>query len=97
MRSEYPTKTFPNHFSIVTVSILCGDHLMIMHACAQHSLFILSLSPLLIYSQGLHPESHGIVNNFFYDVDLQEEFRMPNDESMTKSQWWLGEPVSYLS
>jgi hypothetical protein len=46
--------------------------------------------------QGLYPESHGIVNNNFYDTELKEKFfvRSPN---ATDSKWWEGEPVSYRS
>ena len=49
----------------------------------------------IFYHQGLHPESHGIVNNFFFDASLQEEFKMTVDDVMSNPKWWLGEPVSW--
>lgn len=40
MLPSYPSKTFPNHYTIVT---------------------------------GLYPESHGIVDNHFYDEEMPDE------------------------
>jgi hypothetical protein len=57
VRSAYPTKTFPNHYTIVT---------------------------------GLYPESHGIVDNNFYDKTLDDTFYQGNKDP----KWWLGDPVS---
>ncbi|CAK5084221.1 unnamed protein product [Meloidogyne enterolobii] len=58
MLPSFPSKTFPNHFTIVT---------------------------------GLYPESHGIVDNHFYD-----EY-MPNEKNFAKSSrnpaWYNGEPI----
>ena len=41
---------------------------------------------------GLYPESHGIVGNTFWDVDLQEEFFYTNPLAMLP-KWWGGEPL----
>ncbi|KAK1889066.1 Ectonucleotide pyrophosphatase/phosphodiesterase family member 1, partial [Dissostichus eleginoides] len=59
MRPVYPTKTFPNHYSIVT---------------------------------GLYPESHGIVDNKMYDVNLNAFFSLKTDEKLNP-KWYQGEPV----
>uniref|UniRef100_A0A663DRG7 Ectonucleotide pyrophosphatase/phosphodiesterase 3 n=1 Tax=Aquila chrysaetos chrysaetos TaxID=223781 RepID=A0A663DRG7_AQUCH len=59
MRAVYPTKTFPNHYTIVT---------------------------------GLYPESHGIIDNSMYDVDLNEHFSLSGTEKF-KPSWWKGQPV----
>ncbi|XP_012590755.1 PREDICTED: ectonucleotide pyrophosphatase/phosphodiesterase family member 3 [Condylura cristata] len=59
LRSAYPTKTFPNHYTIVT---------------------------------GLYPESHGIIDNNMYDVNLNKNFSL---SSVTKNDpaWWQGQPI----
>ncbi|XP_061479840.1 ectonucleotide pyrophosphatase/phosphodiesterase family member 3 isoform X2 [Rhineura floridana] len=59
MRAAYPTKTFTNHYTIVT---------------------------------GLFPESHGIIDNNMYDVELNQNFSL---SSSTKSNpaWWSGQPI----
>uniref|UniRef100_A0A8C3TJ18 Ectonucleotide pyrophosphatase/phosphodiesterase 3 n=1 Tax=Catharus ustulatus TaxID=91951 RepID=A0A8C3TJ18_CATUS len=59
MRAVYPTKTFPNHYTIVT---------------------------------GLYPESHGIIDNNMYDVDLNAHFSLSGEEKF-KPAWWKGQPV----
>ncbi|NWR29895.1 ENPP3 phosphodiesterase, partial [Tachuris rubrigastra] len=59
MRAAYPTKTFPNHYTIVT---------------------------------GLYPESHGIIDNNMYDVDLNEHFSLSGMEKFNPS-WWKGQPI----
>lgn len=41
---------------------------------------------------GLYPESHGIVGNTFWDVELQEEFFYTNPLAM-QPKWWGGEPL----
>lgn len=40
--------------------------------------------------QGLYPESHGIVDNHFYDKTLKDSFSLGD----TDPKWWQGEPVS---
>ncbi|XP_060581540.1 uncharacterized protein LOC132738125 isoform X2 [Ruditapes philippinarum] len=59
MRSVYPTKTFPNHYSIVT---------------------------------GLYPESHGIIDNNMYDINIGKRFYL-GSETSSDPRWWGGEPI----
>ena len=43
---------------------------------------------------GLHPESHGVVGNTFWDPDLQEEFYYTDPARSMQPKWWLGgEPL----
>ena len=49
--------------------------------------------PPCMPSQGLHPESHGIVNNYFYDTVLRDKFYI-GVQNQNDPKWWLGEPVS---
>lgn len=53
------------------------------------------LHPSLVYvcAQGLYPESHGIVGNFFFDTELNDSF-MLGGANQNDPKWWLGEPVS---
>ena len=41
---------------------------------------------------GLYPESHGVVGNTFWDVEMQEEFYYTNPLAM-QPKWWGGEPL----
>ncbi|XP_048452966.1 ectonucleotide pyrophosphatase/phosphodiesterase family member 3 [Rhincodon typus] len=59
MRAMYPTKTFPNHYTIVT---------------------------------GLYSETHGIVDNNMYDVNLNLSFSLSGDEK-NNPVWWGGQPL----
>uniref|UniRef100_A0A8P0N319 Ectonucleotide pyrophosphatase/phosphodiesterase family member 3 n=1 Tax=Canis lupus familiaris TaxID=9615 RepID=A0A8P0N319_CANLF len=59
MRAVYPTKTFPNHYTIVT---------------------------------GLYPESHGIIDNNMYDVNLNLNFSLSSKEKNNPA-WWKGQPI----
>lgn len=56
----YPTKTFPNHYTLVT---------------------------------GLRPESHGIVQNRFYDPAFGAWFGIGRDPAVHEGRWWGGEPI----
>ena len=38
---------------------------------------------------GLHPDHHGLVNNFFYDAELDSSYRMGNLDP----QFYGGEPI----
>ena len=40
----------------------------------------------------MYPESHGIVDNAFYDNILHENFNA-FDSTSDKTYWWLAEPV----
>ncbi|XP_041043321.1 venom phosphodiesterase 2-like [Carcharodon carcharias] len=59
LRAMYPTKTFPNHYTIVT---------------------------------GLYSETHGIVDNNMYDVNLNKSFSLHGDEK-NDPVWWGGQPL----
>jgi predicted AlkP superfamily pyrophosphatase or phosphodiesterase len=41
---------------------------------------------------GLHPESHGIVGNTFWDPDMQAEFYYTDPARSLDAKWWNGEP-----
>ncbi|CAK5071199.1 unnamed protein product [Meloidogyne enterolobii] len=59
MLPSFPSKTFPNHFTIVT---------------------------------GLYPESHGIVDNHFYDEYMPNEVKNFAKSSRNPA-WYNGEPI----
>ncbi|XP_070589631.1 ectonucleotide pyrophosphatase/phosphodiesterase family member 3 [Erythrolamprus reginae] len=59
MRAVYPTKTFVNHYTIVT---------------------------------GLYPESHGIIDNNIYDVNLNQNFSL-SGPNLRNPAWWGGQPI----
>lgn len=61
---EFPTLTFPNHYSIAT---------------------------------GLYPEHHGIVENGFWDPELQASFRFTNPVDAGDGKWWGGTPLWVLA
>ena len=42
---------------------------------------------------GLHPESHGIVGNTFYDPALAEEFDYGVPSRSMQPKWWTAEPI----
>lgn len=42
---------------------------------------------------GLHPESHGIVGNTFWDPDMQKEFYYTDASRSMQPEWWNAEPV----
>ena len=56
----YPSKTFPNHYSIVT---------------------------------GLYPENHGIVDNYFYDPELDDSYMANSGEDVREGDWYGGIPI----
>ncbi|GKT42405.1 putative quercetin 2,3-dioxygenase [Colletotrichum spaethianum] len=41
---------------------------------------------------GLHPESHGVVGNTFWDPDMQAEFYYTDPSRSLDPKWWKGEP-----
>ncbi|XP_072355248.1 venom phosphodiesterase 2-like isoform X1 [Scyliorhinus torazame] len=55
----YPTKTFPNHYTIIT---------------------------------GLYPESHGVIDNRMYDVDMNASFSLGTKEKFNP-RWYKGQPL----
>ncbi len=60
MQPSYPSKTFPNHYTLAT---------------------------------GLYPDRHGIVQNAFYDDEMQKQFRMGDREAIENGDFFLGEPI----
>ena len=58
MKPSYPSKTFPNHYAIVT---------------------------------GLYPDHHGIINNVFYDAQLNESFSLSSN-AKNDSRFYGGNP-----
>jgi len=56
----FPTKTFPNHYSMVT---------------------------------GLYPDHHGIVQNSFFDPEMNRFYSMGNRESVEDGSFYGGEPI----
>ncbi|PVG02267.1 Phosphodiest-domain-containing protein [Serendipita vermifera] len=42
---------------------------------------------------GLHPESHGIIGNNFYDPNFEAEFVYTDPAKSHAGKWWGGEPV----
>lgn len=63
MQPSYPTKTFPNHYSIVT---------------------------------GLYPDHHGIVNNNFYDKEIQKVFTLKT-AAKREAHFYGGNPIWNLA
>ncbi len=42
---------------------------------------------------GLYPDNHGIVQNNFYDPDLERTFTIKNRDAVGDSVFWGGEPI----
>lgn len=42
---------------------------------------------------GLYPESHGVVGNSFWDIDLKEEFYYTDYSRSMQPKWWRAEPI----
>jgi predicted AlkP superfamily pyrophosphatase or phosphodiesterase len=57
---SYPTKTFPNHYTLAT---------------------------------GLYPAHHGLVDNAFYDRDLDATYRLGDSTAVRDGRWYGGEPI----
>lgn len=103
MRPVYPTKTFPNHYTIVTVS---KDHVSFPAAQNKHlakytrrKIVVLGYDIIFTFfisiffsPQGLYPESHGIVDNKMYDVNHNTFFSLKTNEKY-QAYWYHGEPV----
>ena len=60
MTSQFPSKTFTNHWSIIT---------------------------------GLYPETHGIIDNEFYDPATGEKFTNKIPKHFNDPKWWHGDPL----
>jgi predicted AlkP superfamily pyrophosphatase or phosphodiesterase len=42
---------------------------------------------------GLHPDHHGLINNFFYAPDLDLVYRIGDDSAVTNPAFYGGEPI----
>lgn len=42
---------------------------------------------------GLHPDHHGLINNFFYAPDLDKIYRLGDNEAVTNPDFYGGEPI----
>lgn len=60
MQPSFPTKTFPNHYTLVT---------------------------------GLYPDHHGLVNNNFFDPELNMVYSIGNRERVEDGRFYGGEPI----
>lgn len=61
---SFPSKTFPNHYSIAT---------------------------------GMKPENHGLVDNTFYDPELDEIYSIGNRKAVENPAWYGGLPIWVLA
>lgn len=60
LKPAFPTKTFPNHYSMAT---------------------------------GLYPDHHGLVQNSFYDPELELHYSMTDSASRNNPDFYDGEPI----
>jgi len=60
IRPSFPSKTFPNHYTMVT---------------------------------GLYPDHHGIVQNEFYDPEINREYRIGDRNAVEDPVFYGGEPI----
>ena len=42
---------------------------------------------------GLHPDHHGLINNFFYAPDLDKIYRIGDNKAVTNPDFYGGEPI----
>lgn len=50
-------------------------------------------SHMLLSSQGLYPESNGLIDNVMYDPVFDATFSLSSEEKSNPA-WYLGQPVS---
>lgn len=84
MRPVYPSKTFPNLYTLATVR---PPRPALLSAPNTH------VSAALLCLQGLYPESHGIVGNTMHDPVFNATFSLRTREKLNH-RWWGGQPVS---
>ncbi|XP_050988359.1 ectonucleotide pyrophosphatase/phosphodiesterase family member 2 isoform X2 [Labeo rohita] len=77
MRPVYPTKTYPNLYTITTDSNYTR-RMFILRTQEQHC--------------GLYPESHGIVGNSMHDPGFDANFNIRGKEKLNH-RWWGGQPI----
>lgn len=65
-----------------------------VHASAMHPVYPSNTMPNQ-YSlvTGLYPQSHGIVNNIFFDNETGVVFDFQQSSSMSDARFWKGEPI----
>lgn len=68
-----------------------NDTLMRKHAAWTRACIIRPFS--LLPSQGLYPESNGLIDNVMYDPDMNATFTLSNEEKDNPA-WYHGQPVS---
>ena len=75
MEPSFPSSTFPNHITLVTGEILIKTKKNKT-----------SLKTIVLFKfVGLNPESHGIVQNAFYDPNYKQVVRLTKNN---EEQWW---------
>lgn len=92
MRPMYPSKTFPNLYTLATVNTNVTFSLKDSHIKKKKTQKNL-LMFLCVLVQGLYPESHGIVCNSMYDPVFDAHFNLRGREKLNH-RWWGGQPVS---
>ncbi len=60
LQPSFPSKTFPNHYSLAT---------------------------------GLYPDHHGIVQNSFYDPDMNAYYKLSDRSAVENGDFYQGEPI----
>ncbi len=60
LQPSFPSKTFPNHYSIAT---------------------------------GLYPDHHGIIQNSFYDPEMDAYYKISDREAVENGDFYGGEPI----
>lgn len=60
LQPSFPSKTFPNHYSIAT---------------------------------GLYPDNHGLVQNSFYDPEMDRYYQISDREAVEDGAFYAGEPI----
>lgn len=100
MRPVYPSKTFPNLYTLATVNAHVEPVLFIFFPPLKILINISVKDCVLRFGcvsvQGLYPESHGIVCNSMYDPVFDANFNLRGREKLNP-RWWGGQPVSSVS
>lgn len=84
MRPVYPSKTFPNLYTLATVRAAR------QRLSTRTSALVRARARLCV--QGLYPESHGIVGNTMHDPVFNATFSLRTREKLNH-RWWGGQPV----
>ena len=77
--------------------LLYNPPLKMRHRENKNDICYWSKHNLSVYlSQGLYPESHGIIGNSMYDPVFNATFTLRSREKLNH-RWWGGQPVSIVS